>query len=57
MGIPLAPKASIPCILVAPLDWGLGHATRCVPIVRLLEKQGHRVLLASGGRSLSFLTE
>ena len=21
-------------ILVAPLDWGLGHATRCVPIIK-----------------------
>ena len=21
-------------ILVAPLDWGLGHATRCIPIIR-----------------------
>ena len=24
-------------ILIAPLDWGLGHATRCVPIIRELE--------------------
>ncbi|MBN8673889.1 MAG: glycosyl transferase family 28 [Chitinophagales bacterium] len=23
-------------ILVAPLDWGLGHATRCIPIIREL---------------------
>lgn len=23
-------------ILVAPLDWGLGHATRCIPIIRRL---------------------
>jgi len=21
-------------ILVAPLDWGLGHVTRCVPIIK-----------------------
>ena len=32
-------------ILVAPLDWGLGHATRCIPIIRLLLAQGHRVYL------------
>lgn len=25
-----------PRILVAPLDWGLGHATRCIPIIREL---------------------
>ncbi len=27
-------------ILVAPLDWGLGHAARCVPIIRALQEQG-----------------
>ena len=25
-----------PRILVAPLDWGLGHATRCIPIIKEL---------------------
>lgn len=30
------PKARKPRILVAPLDWGLGHATRCVPIIKEL---------------------
>lgn len=32
-------------ILVAPLDWGLGHATRCIPIIRCLVAQGHLVYL------------
>ncbi len=27
-------------ILVAPLDWGLGHAARCVPIIKGLEAAG-----------------
>jgi predicted glycosyltransferase len=37
-------------ILVAPLDWGLGHATRCVPVIRALQKKNQDVLLcASGG--------
>ncbi|MEO7082386.1 MAG: hypothetical protein ABIY71_12705 [Flavobacteriales bacterium] len=27
-------------ILVAPLDWGLGHAARCVPVIRELLVQG-----------------
>ena len=27
-------------ILVAPLDWGLGHASRCVPIIRALMENG-----------------
>ena len=26
-------------ILVAPLNWGLGHATRCIPIIKELEKK------------------
>ena len=30
------PIARKPRILVAPLDWGLGHATRCIPIIKEL---------------------
>jgi hypothetical protein len=33
-------------ILVAPLDWGLGHATRCIPIIHELLKQNCDVWLA-----------
>ena len=33
-------------VLVAPLDWGLGHATRCVPVVREFLNQGAEVELA-----------
>lgn len=33
-------------VLVAPLDWGLGHATRCVPVVREFLRQGAQVELA-----------
>lgn len=33
-------------VLVAPLDWGLGHATRCVPVVREFLNQGADVELA-----------
>jgi len=35
-----------PRILIAPLDWGLGHATRCIPVIRALKKQGAVVLVA-----------
>jgi UDP:flavonoid glycosyltransferase YjiC (YdhE family) len=42
-------------VLVAPLNWGLGHATRCVPIVRLLLQRGHEVFIASDGDSLMLL--
>ncbi len=38
-----------PRILVAPLDWGLGHAARCVPIIRFLLDAGTEVNIASSG--------
>ena len=41
--------------LVAPLDWGLGHATRCVPIINQLLVSGEQVLLAADGAALAFL--
>src|SRR5215218_26126 len=37
-------------ILVAPLDWGLGHATRCIPIIRTLVADGADVWLAGDGK-------
>lgn len=33
-------------ILIAPLDWGLGHATRCIPIIQSLKNQGHQIIVA-----------
>lgn len=42
-------------ILVAPLNWGLGHATRCIPIIKALLRQNQQVLLASDGRALDLL--
>lgn len=42
-------------ILVAPLNWGLGHATRCIPIIRHYLKQGDEVILGGDGDSLRLL--
>jgi uncharacterized protein (TIGR00661 family) len=42
-------------IIVAPLNWGLGHATRCVPIIRFLLVNNYTPILASDGISLKFL--
>jgi UDP:flavonoid glycosyltransferase YjiC (YdhE family) len=36
-------------VLVAPLDWGLGHATRCIPIIKGLLSHGYEVFLAGEG--------
>lgn len=44
-------------ILVAPLDWGLGHATRCIPVIRLLRSQGHSVSLAGEGGCAAILRD
>jgi len=36
-------------ILVAPLDWGLGHATRCIPIIQHLQSLDCEVFIAAEG--------
>ncbi|PSR03961.1 MAG: glycosyltransferase [Bacteroidetes bacterium SW_11_45_7] len=42
-------------ILVAVLNWGLGHAARSVPLIRELQQQGAEVVIASDGQALGFL--
>ena len=42
-------------ILVCPLDWGLGHATRCIPIIQRLIDNGDNVIVAASGRALALL--
>ena len=42
-------------ILIAPLNWGLGHATRCIPIIRALEKNQYTPIIASDGAALQLL--
>lgn len=42
-------------ILVAPLDWGIGHATRCIPIIDKLIEHQFEVIIAADGRSLDLL--
>ncbi len=42
-------------ILLAPLDWGLGHATRCIPLIRYLQLKGCEVVLAADGAGASLL--
>ncbi len=33
--------------MIAPLDWGLGHASRCIPIIRELLVHGDEVIIAA----------
>ena len=42
-------------IIIAPLNWGLGHATRCVPIIKELQKSNFTPVIASDGTALQFL--
>lgn len=42
-------------VLITPLDWGLGHATRCMPIVKYLLEKNIEVVLATNGRPMELL--
>ena len=44
-------------ILICPLNWGLGHATRCVPIISRYLADGHEVQIAADGYPLEFLKQ
>ena len=42
-------------ILIAPLNWGLGHATRCIPLIRHYLAAGNEVVLGGDGESILLL--
>lgn len=42
-------------LLVCPLDWGLGHATRCIPLIKQFIAAGKKVSIAGNGSSLQLL--
>jgi hypothetical protein len=42
-------------VLICPLDWGLGHASRCIPIIRSELAKGNKVYLAANGRAKDYL--
>lgn len=42
-------------ILIAPLDWGLGHASRCIPIINFLLKENTEIIIAADKRPLALL--
>jgi hypothetical protein len=42
-------------VLVAPLNWGLGHATRCIPMIKKYISEGFDVHIASDGDALKIL--
>jgi uncharacterized protein (TIGR00661 family) len=44
-------------VLIAPLDWGLGHATRCFPVIKELLNQRCEVIVAASGVQRALLQE
>ncbi len=46
-----------PAIFYAVLNWGLGHASRSIPVITALLKKGLQVHLASDGYALDLLTK
>jgi Glycosyltransferase family 28 C-terminal domain len=43
-------------VIVAPLHWGLGHASRCIPLIRLLRYHCKKVIIATDGAAMDLLT-
>lgn len=50
-------KRRKPRILVAPLDWGLGHATRCIPVIYELLKYAEVWLAGEGPQKALLVAE
>ncbi|HTO35062.1 MAG TPA: glycosyltransferase [Flavobacterium sp.] len=44
-------------ILICPLNWGLGHATRCVPIIKKFLDDNYKVIVATESPLTEFFKE
>ena len=42
-------------VLVAPLNWGLGHATKSIPVIKASIKHSFEAVIASDGVALELL--
>jgi UDP:flavonoid glycosyltransferase YjiC (YdhE family) len=42
-------------VFVSPLNWGLGHSTRDIPIIEELLRRGHEVTIGTSGNALALL--
>ena len=49
----LSPKR----IFIAPLDWGLGHATRCIPIIKAFADKGFEIFIGADKATYILLKE
>lgn len=46
-----------PIVCIAPLDWGLGHATRCIALAKALQQLDYQIVFASEGHHMALLKE
>ena len=44
-------------LLAVPLNWGLGHATRLIPVIKELQKMNTEVLAAGSPQHLKLLQQ
>lgn len=44
-------------VIISPLDWGLGHATRCIPLIKALIHNNNTCIIAASGRSHELLKQ
>jgi UDP:flavonoid glycosyltransferase YjiC (YdhE family) len=44
-------------ILISPLNWGLGHASRLIPIIIYLIENNHNLIIAGNGAALELLKQ
>jgi len=44
-------------VLISPLNWGLGHATRDIPLIQKLLSEGHEVTIAATGNARAALMQ
>lgn len=42
-------------VFISPLNWGLGHSTRDIPIINELLSHGHEVTIGTSGNALALL--
>jgi hypothetical protein len=44
-------------VCISPLDWGLGHATRCISLIRTFESLDYKIFIAAEGKHALLLRE
>lgn len=44
-----------PEVIICPLNWGLGHASRMIPVAKVLQQKGFSPVLAASGDALELL--